>query len=319
MININKIVIWGHKLHSHTHSYIHNAFVIGFKKLGYNVEWFDDFDDVSQYDFSNSLFITEGQVDNKIPIRNDCYYVLHFCNYKKYQSIDYTRKIFLFITNRDFVSTIEARTGYPIELNHIKNFDEDFIFYYKNSLFILWGTDLLPEQIDENINLLNNKFQNKSFNYETKLGFIGQPLYPWDVAQEYCNSNNILYYNKGGFQNNVSVEENMKTIQSSLLCPVIQCQQQLDIKYIPCRIFKNISYGRMGFTNHKLVYDFFKQKIIYRDDIIQLLDSQLEFEKNYNQETHNNVIELMKMIKNKHTYLHRINTILTFFKHLENN
>ncbi len=319
MININKVVIWGHKLHSHTHGYVHNAFSIAFNKLGYTVFWFDNSDNVEQFDFSNSLFITEGQVDEKIPIRNDCYYILHFCDYLKYESIEYKRKIFLFISYRDFVPTIEKNTGYPNELDKITNFDSEFIFYYKNSLFIIWGTDLLPEQIDLNIELLNNKFNTNSFNYENKLGFVGQPLYPWDIALDYCNANNIEYYNRGGFQNNVSIEDNQKIIQSSILCPAIQCQQQVDIKYIPCRIFKNISYGRMGFTNHKFVYDFFQQKIIFHEDINKLLDSQLEFEKNYNQESNNNVLELMNLVKTKHTYINRINTILNFFNHISNN
>lgn len=31
MTEIKKVVIWGHKLHSHTHSYIHNAFYNAFK------------------------------------------------------------------------------------------------------------------------------------------------------------------------------------------------------------------------------------------------------------------------------------------------
>jgi len=31
---INKIIIWGHKLHSHTHSYIHSGYYEAFKKLG---------------------------------------------------------------------------------------------------------------------------------------------------------------------------------------------------------------------------------------------------------------------------------------------
>ena len=30
-MKINKIIIWGHPLHSHTHSYIHNGFFIAFK------------------------------------------------------------------------------------------------------------------------------------------------------------------------------------------------------------------------------------------------------------------------------------------------
>jgi hypothetical protein len=32
---IKQIVIWGHKLHTHTHSYIHNAFFRAFQKMGY--------------------------------------------------------------------------------------------------------------------------------------------------------------------------------------------------------------------------------------------------------------------------------------------
>ena len=34
-MKITQIVIWGHKLHSHTHSYIHNGFYIAFQKMGF--------------------------------------------------------------------------------------------------------------------------------------------------------------------------------------------------------------------------------------------------------------------------------------------
>jgi hypothetical protein len=62
---IKKVVLWGHKLHTHTHSYIHFAFHKAFKHLGYDTYWFDNNDDVSGFDFFGSLFITEGQVDSK--------------------------------------------------------------------------------------------------------------------------------------------------------------------------------------------------------------------------------------------------------------
>ena len=57
-----KIVIWGHKLHSHTHSYIHYGYWRAADHLGHEVHWYDDSDDVSSVDFSNSVFITEHQV-----------------------------------------------------------------------------------------------------------------------------------------------------------------------------------------------------------------------------------------------------------------
>ena len=51
--NNQKVIIWGHKLHSHTHSYIHNAYFTTFKKLGFETFWFDDKDDVSNFNFND--------------------------------------------------------------------------------------------------------------------------------------------------------------------------------------------------------------------------------------------------------------------------
>jgi hypothetical protein len=74
-LEIDKVVIWGHKLHTHTHSYIQAAFHKGFEHLGYKVYWFDDKDNEENFDFSNSFFFTVAENDNNVPIRDDCYYV----------------------------------------------------------------------------------------------------------------------------------------------------------------------------------------------------------------------------------------------------
>src|SRR5579862_6958447 len=85
--SFDRVVIWGHKLHSHTHSYVHKGFYDGFKHLGYSTYWFDNNDDVSAFDFSNTLFLTEGQVDQNIPLRQDAIYLTHNCSSKKYQRL----------------------------------------------------------------------------------------------------------------------------------------------------------------------------------------------------------------------------------------
>ncbi|MBI3900677.1 MAG: hypothetical protein HY324_00840, partial [Chlamydiia bacterium] len=72
-----RVVIWGHSLHSHTHSYIHEAFYRAFKELGYEAYWLNDDDDIEDLNLSNALFITEGQVDHRIPVRSDGLYVIH--------------------------------------------------------------------------------------------------------------------------------------------------------------------------------------------------------------------------------------------------
>lgn len=84
---IKKVVIWGHKLHSGTHYYIHWGFHRAFKALGYEIFWFDEKDNIKNIDFSHSLFLTEGQVDNNMPIRKDCFYILHNCKPEKYTSV----------------------------------------------------------------------------------------------------------------------------------------------------------------------------------------------------------------------------------------
>ena len=85
---IKQFVAWGHKLHSHTHSYIHGAFIKAFDKLGYKTIWLDDSDDISGINFEGTLFLTEGQVDSKIPIRDDCFYLLHYPRDSKYTNIN---------------------------------------------------------------------------------------------------------------------------------------------------------------------------------------------------------------------------------------
>ena len=44
--DIKKVVIWGHKLYSHTHSFIHSGFFKAFKHLGYDTYWFDNNDNI---------------------------------------------------------------------------------------------------------------------------------------------------------------------------------------------------------------------------------------------------------------------------------
>src|SRR5579863_4873150 len=75
-----KVCIWGHKFRDnyyHTHNHIHDAWYRAFMCAGANVCWFDDQDDVNGYDFHNCLFITEWQACDKMPLREDAFYIVH--------------------------------------------------------------------------------------------------------------------------------------------------------------------------------------------------------------------------------------------------
>ena len=47
-----KVIIWGHKLHTHTHSYIHYGFYKAFKHLNYDVYWLNE-NDMNNDKFKN--------------------------------------------------------------------------------------------------------------------------------------------------------------------------------------------------------------------------------------------------------------------------
>lgn len=296
---IKQVVIWGHKIHSHTHSYIHGSFFKAFNHLGYKTYWLDKSDNISSINLENTLFITEGNVDTNIPLRIDCYYVLHNCNPEKYNSIPNNNKIFLQVYTHD---VIKKHGGKPIE-------GHDSCYFTNNCLFITWATDLLPEEINKNI----EKVKRNEMNFDYEINFIGMSTDEWEKVHNFCKKTNIKYNSLGGFQSNVSYDENMRLIQKSILAPSIQTKWQVENGYVPCRIYKNISYGKMGLTNNPMVYNLFKNQIIYSPDINTLLLAGLKFEKLRPENKIPILVRNMEYVRDKHTYINRVDAIFWFF------
>ncbi len=294
-LNFNQVVIWGHKLHSHTHSYVHFGFYKAFKHLGYKTYWLDDNDQVSHIDFSNTLFITEGQVDRKIPLRNDCYYILHYCNKQRFQQlIDNHRVIFLYQYHDLY--------AYPHQIAPFicVNFPEA-------SIAMPWATDLLPHEIEL------NKEKIKEIQKANAIYWVGTIGEGWagnmDELRPFmraCKENNILFQQRI----NISSEENMDLIQHSYMAPAIVGTWQEKHDYIPCRVFKNISYGQIVATNSQAANTLFENKLIFNKDTYQLF---FDAKKRVENLTHQELYEVMDMVKNNHTYINRINSLITFF------
>lgn len=284
----SNVIIWGHKIFSHTHSYIHHGFHKAFNYLGHECHWLDENDDISKIDMTNSLFITEGQVDKNIPLIETAFYILHNCDGNKYSSIPRNNRINLQVFTLDCTEKYNAKE-IPGECGH----------YLEDCAIISWGTDLLPYEINKNI-LFIDKIKS-----ENEINFVGMPTPPWDTVKEFCNENNLQYKNYGGFNRDTSVDckTNMDLIQKSIVAPSLQEEWQVANGYIPCRIFKNISYGKMGVTNNPTVQKLFNNKLIFGSDIKQILQEGIEFNDK------DKLLELMKEVRDKHTYINRINAI----------
>jgi hypothetical protein len=320
-MNLNKVIIWGHQLHNHTHSYIHNAFYIGFKHLGYKVYWFNENGENNypnpneEIDFNNSLYIVHGLESKKLPLNDTSFYICHnvewLCNNERKIPTSH-----VLINNSEGIlsKNIIYLQVYYIGCINEKKFNNYKYYCYSddyNLIYMPWATDLLPSEIDENIKNLD------SFKIKNISNFIGMPLEHWEIFCKELKKHNIEYKNYGGTfdinsNKNKSIEENMKLIQESIIAPSLQTQWQIENNYIPCRIFKNISYGKMGITNNPTVYELFDKKIIYSDSINELVKKGLEF--NNKPEKNKIIKDLMIEVRDNHTYLNRINFILDFIK-----
>ena len=312
MFNFDKIVIWGYRIRNlnsfiHTHSWIHQGFYLGFKKLGYKTYWFDDKDamdeKIPEINFKNTLFITMGIDDNIfMPYRDDCYYILHNPDVEEMfeRGIPRHRVMFQQVYGNSCKNRNLKRV-YP---------DDPYQLYEPNSkiLYFPWATDIFPEDIYKNIQKI------KHFNTNKNFYLIGMIVKPWEQFAFAAKKQKINFVKIGGFgDKKVSIEENQRLIQESFMAPALQCPQQIDMGYIPCRIFKNISYGKFGITNSPTVNQLFNNELIYHPVANKLFEKAFDII-SQNRINYNILEKHMRFVAEKHTYLNRCKTLLDIFK-----
>lgn len=280
----HKIIIWGHKLHSHTHSYIHNSYFKAFKSLGYEVFWFDQTDDTSQFDFSNSIFFTEDQVKRGMPLRNDCKYIAHHIQPSFFNGIDSVLNL------GNYIVDVEK---------FVKVKDQTYFDSKTKTLYQCWATDLLPDEI----NLDDFCVYDKSKQYVNYVGSLYEE--GLEFAQEFGS---ILKDNQKELRlyHGVSDEENRQLIRDSFLCPDFRNYHHIKVGYIPCRIFKTISYGQIIGTNSINVKRVFGDYVVFGSNPNDLYDNMVEAILNQTID----MKEAMLFVKNNHTYINRVKTIL---------
>lgn len=302
--DVDRVIIWKYPLHSHTHSYIHWGFYRGFTHLGYKTYWIDNEKQLNTINLANSLFFVSGGQEEGVPLRDDCYYIIHNCMAARYARLrQMGHCIALQVYTHDCLDRKEPSFKY--------------CFHYdlgQPIIYMPWATDLLPHEIDE------NKKRVASVVKKNQALFIGtinaggygnqKEITPFMQA---CNEHHMPFINGGCCTK--SMEDNVSLVMESLLAPAIQGEWQCKKGYIPCRIFKNISYGAMGITNSEIVYNLFDKKIVYNPDTYRLGHQAIEKLKNFDL---NELYELMDLVRDNHTYLNRIESLFNFFDMVRN-
>jgi hypothetical protein len=262
--------------------------------MGYDTYWFDNNDDVSNFDFANSIFFTEGQVDGKIPLRKDCQYIVHWCDNAKYSDYNSVR---LWVFNNKLKGT---------KLNNHTYIDG-------RDIYQPWATDLLPSEI-----IPNTLPRDNVINYIGTVG-RGDSFAACEGFARAARSKNIGFNILGGYSSNfgspylavqggfVDNDRAIDLVRRSYLAPTFQSELQLGTEYVPCRIFKNISYGQYAITNNPCLAKLFDEEII-----CNLNTHDLFFEAEAKKGTQN-LEKLMQIVKEKHTFINRVQPIEDMF------
>lgn len=254
-----RLVIWGLKNVYHTHRHIHQAFYKNAKKLGYEVIWIEDDKKNQKLILPGDIIIASNVVgkmvteklkieDYNLPIRNDVKYCLH--NYKD---------IFIEKLNKNNYIKLQVYNK-KYEENSIKI--DEFRYFNTNTktLYQPWGTDLLYQE-----------FKKPTFNKNKFVFWIGSV---WNNEKNQGNIKqinelkNILIKNKLRFIQLRFIPNflNIFFIRISRIAPAIAGQYQVDVNYLPCRMFKNISYGQLGITNVQKFSDILGDSFIINSD-----------------------------------------------------
>lgn len=297
-MKFKKAVVWGCQLHQHTNSYVYHGFHKAFKAMGYDAYWLNENSDVSGMDFADTVFLTEWQHAKNMPKRKDCKYILHNCDPKDYDGLHFIH----LQTYTDFCRDATCdwhKHGRPEKLNDHGSWylgDPD-----QRTIFQPWATDLLPDEI--NFEDADAPRSNESH----WCGSLGGGIYG--------NENEIAGFRRACEENGVkwthhqvgstSFEENRRLIRSSYLAPAIQGTEQTRIGLPVCRVFKNVSYGQLAGTNCKASADLFGGVAVHDFDTHALFHKMRDA---MNDKAR--IREAMRIVKEKHTYINRIESIL---------
>lgn len=297
-----KVVIWGYTPHTHTHSYINLGFAKAFSYLDYDVVWCEDSPDYANEDLDDAIVITEV---------NSC----------KYLPLVKTSKYFVHNNVDGFYSSgkIQGENIYNLLVYHeeynwndnVKNID-NFSWYDDESktAVIMWATDLLPHEIDQNEVVLYDDSK-KNVNY---VGSISNNYI--QSMSSICKSNNRVFNNYGGYsgiRNNdnngfMTDEENINLMRESYLNFDLRTEQHKNNGYIPCRIFKSMSYGCWIGTNSIKMNKFLGDRITTEDNLDELY---VKTELALQSATKQILVDNQEYIKSNHTYLNRVQSLLS--------
>jgi hypothetical protein len=285
MKRFNKVIIWGLKSSDHSHAYIQSHFYETLQKLGTEAIWVDDLLENQALVQENDLIIVANVANQNLPLLNKVYYCFHNCDHEMRQKIEQRYKL-----------TLQVYTN-TMEKNSEQWGQATFFNHNSKTLYQPWATELLPDEF-------KNPVEEERINHVYWVGSI------WNNELNQGNENEIrtlkkvlIKYNiEFNHMSRVSNSENCSLVRTSKIAPAIAGRWQVENDYLPCRMWKNISYGQLGISNVKKFNDIFRDCSVPGETIEELVDYALTIPYAQYKKL---ILEQQEIVKD-HTYLDRL-------------
>lgn len=298
--HFRKVVIWGLRRQWHSHRFIHQGFFETFKYLGIPVVWTDFGSDPGIID-AGDLVITSnvygrGTRGNPLaPLKDGAYYCFHGFAHSGYDGNDRRPRHEI---DRKYSLNLEVflnkATAASDQWDTVTYFDKP-----SKTLHQPWGTNL-PEE----------RFRAPVISRSPFIFWVGAI---WNNALNQGNLAEIDELRSALRQRALRLVHlkfvpncvSIAAIRASRVAPAIAGRWQVENNYLPCRMFKNISYGQVGVSNVPKFAELYRDCTIPGRSVSELIDNALALSRK-------DVIELVEAqqkITRQHTYVHKIRNI----------
>ncbi len=293
----NKVVVWGLKTQQHTHAHIHRHFFNTLEKLGIPVAWVDDSKENAPAIRENDLVIAVDVASLNMPVKPRVYYCLHNCPEDIHRAIEPSRNIRL----RTYTASAE-RAGQKWDL--VTFFDRE-----TRTLYQPWATDLLACEFQEPLCRPSSNivfWVGSVWNDALGRGNVNEI----ETLRDVLARRNIRFIHLQGISDSL----NIRYVRNSLIAPAIAGRWQVENDYLPCRMWKNISYGQLGISNVRKFGEIFAGCTVEGSSIEELIDNALSLPaRTYREITRRQ----QQIVRDHHTYVNRLLSIIRAFESVE--
>jgi len=330
--------------HHYIHKSFHKAFQsIIEEEPDLEVHWCDDTPNVLNEN-RNMLFLSyaiPGYCDRFIPLNNSNFYLVHGTsseNALRYMTC-FDKTLFFDEYRGDPNSQARMAHNYvanalissaQVSVTAFQRCNPDPRAFYEHvnastrTVVTTWATDLLPHEIEsatpELKPLMEVRRASKS------VVFVGsvwhRNLEAMHTLVDACCKLGLTLEIYGGFiddgfrerhagsaiveKRDVSDEESRWLISRAHLAPTVQGEGQIGY-YVPCRLFKNLSYGAAALSNNRLLAELLDTGCLVETDMQKLIELGSQSARNFDID---HLEHAMMEVARKHTYLSRINFLL---------